>query len=95
MALFDPKSRYVLPPLEAYSVIDARGRAVSALPTPEAPAERAVGRHVRREGTSLDQLANSYLNDPHGYWRICELNDAVVPDALAERDTIDIPDPTR
>jgi hypothetical protein len=95
MAIFDPLSRYVTPPVTPYRVIDIRGREVLALPTPEPPIETPVGRHVKKEGQNLDQLAASYLGDPHAYWRIAEVNDAVVPDALAEETVIDIPAPTR
>ena len=57
--------------------------------------EISAGVHIRREGQTLDQLANGYLADPHGYWRIAELNDAIVPDALEERETLEIPSPIR
>jgi hypothetical protein len=38
-----------------------------------------------------NQLASFYLQDPNGFWRICELNDAMLPDALAEADIVKIP----
>lgn len=95
MAIFDRLSRYAKPPLETYTVFDVRGREVRALPTPEPPAEVSVGTHILKQHQNLDQLANSYLGDPHAYWRITELNDAIIPDALAEEDEIDIPAPIR
>ena len=95
MAVFDRKSRYVKPALEPYKAVDVRGREVSALPPPEPPIELAVGRHIRHEGQTLDQLAAAYLSDPHAYWRIAELNDAILPDGLAEQSELNIPDPTR
>jgi hypothetical protein len=95
MAVFDRKSRYVKPALEPYKAVDVRGREVNALPPAEPPLEVAVGRHVTHEGQTLDQLASSYLADPHAYWRIAELNDAILPDGLVERAELDIPDPTR
>lgn len=95
MAIFDRQSRYVNPVLVPYAVQDVRGRTVSALPVPEAPVEVSAGLHIRRQGESLDQLAFTYLNDRHGYWRIVELNDAVLPDALAELERIKIPTPSR
>ena len=95
MAVFDPKSRYVKPALVPYETVDVRGRSVHALPTPEPPLEQAVGRHVKKEGQNLDQLANAYLRDPHAYWRLAELNGVILPDALSERVEIDIPDPKR
>ena len=95
MAVFDPLSRYVKPPLEVYDAVDVRGRTVKALPIIEAPIEFSLGRHVRRQGQRLDHLANGYLADPNGYWRIAELNGALLPDALAEVEEVKIPSPLR
>ena len=95
MAVFDRLSRYVKPPLEPYVAIDARGRSVKALPTPEAPVEVSVGRHVKKEHQRLDHLAGGYLNDPNAFWRLAELNGAVLPDALVERELIEVPSKVR
>ncbi|BBA36200.1 uncharacterized protein sS8_4270 [Methylocaldum marinum] len=91
MAVFDRKSRYVKPALEPYSVIDRRGREVKALPMIEPPVERAIGEYVRKQGQRLDHLANSFLADPYGYWRIAEVNGALLPDALEEAERLKIP----
>jgi len=95
MAVFDRLSRYVKPPLAPYAAVDVRGREVLALPPPEPPQEVSVGLHVRKDGDVVDQLADAYLADPHAYWRIAEVNGAVLPDALAEVDVLSIPAPTR
>lgn len=95
MALFDRLSRYVKPPLVSYQVIDVRGRQVTALPVPEPPVETSAGIHVRKQGESVDQLALAFLADPHAYWRIAEVNGAVLPDALAALDRLKIPAPGR
>jgi hypothetical protein len=95
MALFDRLSRYVKPPLATYQVIDVRGRQVTALPVPEPPVEASAGIHVRKQGESVDQLALAFLADPHAYWRIAEVNGAVLPDALAALDRLKIPAPGR
>ena len=95
MAVFDPKSRYVTPPLEVYSVIDRRGREVKALPMVEPPRERSVGEYVKKQGQRLDHLANSFLLDPHGYWRFAEVNRVLVPDALEEVERLKVPALTR
>jgi hypothetical protein len=95
MALFDRLSRYVKPPLTPYAAVDVRGREVRALPVPEPPAEVSAGLHVRKQGEAIDQLAASYLGDPHAYWRIAELNKAIVPDALSELEVLEIPAPVR
>lgn len=91
MAVFDPKSRYVKPALEPYPVVDKRGRQVMALPMIEPPREVSVGQYTRKQGQRLDHLASSFLRDPNGFWRIAEVNDAVLPDALSEEEKIKIP----
>ena len=90
MALFDPKSRYVLN-ATTYLTTDRRGRTVSALTPAERPAQAPLGDHRRKDGQRLDHLANFYLQDPAGFWRVAEHNDAVLPDALAEADIVRIP----
>jgi nucleoid-associated protein YgaU len=95
MAVFDPKSRYVKPPLEVYSAVDRRGREVKALPMIEPPVERSIGEYVKKQGEHLDHLANSFLADPNAYWRIAEVNRVLLPDALEEAERVQIPALTR
>jgi hypothetical protein len=90
MAVFDRKSRYVKNS-SIYDAVDRRGRRVGALTAADPPAQNRLGDHLRREGQRLDQLAAFYVSDANGYWRLCELNDAILPDALAEVDEIKIP----
>jgi hypothetical protein len=91
MAVFHPGSRYVKPSLETYSAVDRRGREVQALPMIEPPRETSIGSYVRKQGQRLDHLAASFLGDPHAYWRIAELNGAVLPDSLAEAERLKVP----
>jgi len=95
MAIFDRLSRYVKPPLTTYPVVDARGREVNALPMIEPPVEVAAGRHVKQLQQRLDHLAAAYLKDENGFWRLAEVNGALLPDALAELELVEIPAPTR
>jgi hypothetical protein len=95
MAVFDRKSRYVKPALEPYPVVDRRGREVMALPMIEPPPEKPIGEFVKKQGQRLDHLANSLVADPNGYWRIAEVNGALVPDALEEVERVKIPALTR
>jgi hypothetical protein len=90
MAGFDEKSRYAKY-AGTYEVVDRRGRKVVALTVAAPPVQTLLGEHLRKEGQRLDHLANAYLEDPNGFWRIAELNDAMLPDALAEADVIKIP----
>jgi hypothetical protein len=95
MAVFDRLSRYVKPKLEPYEVTDHRGRRVKALPMREPRPEVSVGEHIRKGTQRLDHLAGGYLGDPNGFWRIAEVNDAVLPDAIAETERVKIPSPIR
>jgi hypothetical protein len=90
MAVFDKKSRYVKN-ASIYEATDRRDRRVPALTTADKPVQNLLGEHLRREGQRLDHLANFYLQDPNGFWLICELDDAMLPDALAETDIVKIP----
>lgn len=91
MALFDEKSRYVID-ASLYEAFDRRGRKVVALSVADKPVQTLLGEHLRKEGQRLDHLANFYLQNPNGFWRIVELNDAMLlPDALAEADIVKIP----
>jgi hypothetical protein len=87
--MFDPNSRYV--GVAGYTAIDRRGRMVTVIPAPDKPAQALLGLHRRIDGQRLDHLAYHYLGDPAGYWRICELSDVMLPDALAEARDIPIP----
>ena len=64
---------------------------VTVIPAPDKPDQALLGLHRRIDGQRLDHLAFHYLADPAGYWRICELADAMTPDALAEARDIAIP----
>ncbi len=87
--MFDPKSRYVR--LQTYTAKDHRGRQVAVVPVPTHPNQTTLGTHVLRQGERVDHLAAKYLDDPAGFWRICELNDAMLPETLTEKRQIEIP----
>ncbi|WP_428667471.1 hypothetical protein [Reyranella sp.] len=87
--MFDPNSRYL--GVAGYTAIDRRGRMVTVIPAPDKPEQALLGLHRRTDGQRLDHLAFHYLADPAGYWRICELSDVMLPDALAEARDIPIP----
>ncbi|MFW6174255.1 MAG: hypothetical protein ACOC5K_00555 [Chloroflexota bacterium] len=91
--MYDKKSRYYS--LETYEVSDGRGRAVRVVPVPEPPAEERLGVHLREQGQRLDHLAWKYLNDGAGFWRICELNDVMLPESLSEAREVAIPQRAR
>lgn len=90
MATFDKKSRYVRN-TSTYTATDRRGREVTALTPAEKPVQTHLGDHRRRDGQRLDHLANYYLGDPLGFWRVAEHNDVMLPDAVADTDVVRIP----
>lgn len=87
--MFEPNSRYH--PLKPYFVTDNRGRRVAVVPVPDAPDAPSMGMHLRQQTQRLDHLAYKYLNDGTAYWRIAELNGAMLPEALSEGAEIHIP----
>jgi hypothetical protein len=50
-----------------------------------------IGYHRRVAGQRLDLIAMRYLGDATTFWRLCDANEAVVPDALAARELVGIP----
>ncbi|MBA3357660.1 MAG: hypothetical protein H0U18_17315 [Pyrinomonadaceae bacterium] len=87
--MFDQKSRYAA--LKTYTVKDHRGREVAVVPVPPPPDQTTLGIHLLRQGQRLDHLAQEYLDNPAGFWRICELNDVMLPETLTEQREIEIP----
>lgn len=67
------------------------GTQVHVLRTPLPRPAFVRGYHRRMDGQRLDLIANHFLNDPNGFWRLCDANNAMVPDALAGRDLVGIP----
>lgn len=77
-----------------YLVARQDGASVAVVKLPRPPERvRLLGYHPRQEEQRLDHIANHYLADPAGFWRLCDANDAVVPDALAVHPLVGIPRP--
>ena len=87
--MFDKKSRYR--DLEAYQVVDRRGRTVAVVPAPPAPDQALLGVYRMRQGQRLDHLAHQFLADPACFWRICEIIGVMLAEALSELAEIAIP----
>jgi hypothetical protein len=87
--MFAANSRYA--GLATYSVTLPDGRTVTATKLPLPSPLALAGYHRRVTGDRLDLLSARYLKDPTLFWRLCDANNAPVPDALAARDLIGIP----
>lgn len=90
MSVFDPKSRYVKHS-KVVTATDRRGRELSCLTPALVPPQTELGKHRLKQGQRLDHLANHYLNDPAGFWRVAELNDAMTAEAALDTDLARIP----
>lgn len=87
--MFMPGSRYEK--MAPYTVAQANGREVTAVRLPLPGPASPVGYHRRRVGQRLDHIAAVYLADATAFWRLCDANGTVIPDALAAHDLIGIP----
>ena len=74
-----------------YTVKKADGTEVQAVVFPLPVMNPLQGFHRRHEGQRLDVIASHYLSDATTFWRLCDANETVVPDALAARDLVGIP----
>ena len=91
--MYDEKSRYAK--TTTRQLKDRRGRLVTVVNIPEAPQQQVLGYHVLKQGQRIDHMAFQYFNDGAGFWRICEMNDAMLPESLSEKAEIAIPQKTR
>jgi hypothetical protein len=87
--MFFSGSRYEK--LGTYSTTKADGKTVQATKLPLPSVAPLIGFHRRHEGQRLDLIASHYLSDATTFWRLCDANNEVVPDALAVHDLIGIP----
>ncbi len=87
--MFFPNSRYAA--TGTYVVTRADGRIVTVAILPLPLANRPVGFHRRLDGQRLDLIAANYISDPTTFWRLCDANNSVSPDALGVRVLIGIP----
>ena len=90
MSVFDPKSRYVRHARHTQAV-DRRGRVVACVTPAAPPIEPELGLHRLRQGQRLDHLANHYLGDPAGFWRVALANDGMTVEATLARPLVKIP----
>ena len=82
---FPPNSRYYLIETATYKAPDEKEYLYLKrrwIPQPEHFS--LMQEHLVVEGDRLDNIAAHYLNDPEQFWRICDANRAMRPDALTE-----------
>ncbi len=69
------------------------GSQVAALKTPLPRPPLVQGYFRRATGQRLDLIANLFLKDATAFWRLCDANNSVVPDSLANSSLVGIPLP--
>ena len=87
--MFFPGSRYAN--LVSYTVTLPNGTTVSVTRLPLPTQSTLIGYHRRLQGQRLDLIASRYVANPTAFWKLCDANNAMVPDALAAHDLIGIP----
>lgn len=87
--MFTPSSRYF--GAATYEARLPNGTVTAALVLPLPRSAPPIGYHPRAVGDRLDLIAVKYLNDPTGFWRLCDANDAMVAGALERRALIGVP----
>jgi hypothetical protein len=87
--MFFPGSRYQN--VGTYTFTTASGAIVTTTNLPLPASVPLLGYYQRSQGQRLDLIANSYLSDPTAFWRLCDANGSVVPDALPSHALIGIP----
>ena len=88
--MFTDKSRYKN--TEQYEQKDSRNRTVKVVAVPDPPPSTLAGFHLMKQGQRLDHLSAQYVNDPAGSWRIAEVNQTMLQEALTEVSEVAIPD---
>jgi hypothetical protein len=87
--MFFSGSRYAS--LGAYPVTRPDGSTVLATKLPKPGLQAVLGYYRRNAADRLDQIAARFLSDPTAFWRVCDANGAIVPDALAARNLVGVP----
>jgi hypothetical protein len=87
--MFFPGSRYQNQ--ATYTSLLPNGTAVSVVKLPLPSTAPLIGFHRKLQSERLDLVANHYLGDATAAWRLCDANNAIVPDALAIHPLIGVP----
>jgi hypothetical protein len=83
---FSPTSRYYDTPVKTFAGSDGENIVYLARRfVPPGSAFALLSTHTVLAGERLDLIAASELGDPLAFWRLCDANDAMRPDALTEQ----------
>jgi hypothetical protein len=88
--VFFPGSRYLSLGTYVATRLDGTTVTVTRLPLPGHA--RLAGYHRRMVGERLDLVAARHLTDATAFWRLCDENGVVSPDALGAAPLVGIPE---
>ena len=91
--MFSSNSRYAKTGTFTVTLPDGRTVTATRLPVPSRP--QILGYHRRLDGQRLDLIAARYLSDATAFWRLCDANNSMSPDALASEEKVGIPEAAR
>ena len=81
--MFDPDSRYATLPTAIHTAADGvEAVYVTRRFLPRAAELLPLGTVAMTEGDRIDLVAFRTLGDPLQYWRVCDANEAMNPEAL-------------
>jgi len=87
--MFDQTSRYCNLPIGTLSLakgnISREIKYVRRRFIPSAEGMITAVEHLVVQGDRLDNIAARYISDPSLYWKICDANEAMVPDELTSK----------
>jgi nucleoid-associated protein YgaU len=66
-------------------LVDSAGRVIRYKRVRFIDAMRAQTQYVIAQGDRLDHVAFRFYSDPERFWRICDANQATLPDELVEQ----------
>ncbi|WP_404337163.1 hypothetical protein AB2M62_01390 [Sphingomonas sp. MMS12-HWE2-04] len=90
MSVFEANSRYLLY-ANVTQGIDRKGRTVACVTPARIPNAPNLGIHRRRDGQRLDHIAERYLANATGFWRIAHHNGAMTVEQIADAPLVAIP----
>jgi hypothetical protein len=87
--MFDPTSRYYNIEVATLKAIDRDGvrrevRYVKRRFIPPRDGATTMVEHTVMQGDRLDNITARYLGDPTQFWRVCDANNVLEPNALTD-----------
>jgi hypothetical protein len=87
--MFFPGSRYST--VAQFTVTRSDGMVIQTIRSPLPEPALMRGYYRRVGGQRLDQIASRFVADATAFWQLCDANNTVVPDSLANQDLVGIP----